>query len=200
MSEKEPDVPKKRRSKDRGVFEKEPCSGVWWIRYTDADGKLHREKVGPKGLARKVYEKRKTEVREQRFFPESVGKHEVQLSAVIEDYLKRVRGKLRSYRDCQPNGATWKNAFRGRTLRQIVPGDIERYVSRRQEEVAPASVNRELAFLKRVFNVAMSDGLTDSNPVRRVRMFKENNQRVRSSRKMKRRGCAMFLKSLNGLL
>src|SRR6266403_712841 len=54
----------------RGIFERPKDSGVWWVRYCDQDGQLHREKVGPKGLAVKVYAKRKTQVREQRFFPE----------------------------------------------------------------------------------------------------------------------------------
>jgi hypothetical protein len=30
--------------KQRGVFEKEPGSGVWWIRYFDQFGKKRREK------------------------------------------------------------------------------------------------------------------------------------------------------------
>jgi len=45
--------------------------------------------------------------------------------------------------------------------------------------MAPASINRELAFLKRVFTVAVGDGLADTNPVRAVKLFRENNRRVR---------------------
>jgi hypothetical protein len=37
--------------KQRGVFEKAPGSGAWWIRYADADRKISREKVGNKGAA-----------------------------------------------------------------------------------------------------------------------------------------------------
>ena len=40
-------------------------------------------------------------------------------------------------------------------------------------------MNRELAFLKRVFNVAIAAGEVDSNAVRAVKLLKENNQRVR---------------------
>lgn len=32
----------------RGVYEKEPGSAVWWIRWTDSKGRLHREKAGRK--------------------------------------------------------------------------------------------------------------------------------------------------------
>src|SRR5215469_17565995 len=54
---------------DRGLFEREEGSGVWWIHYHDANGRKHREKVDSKGLARKVYMQRKTEIAEGRYFP-----------------------------------------------------------------------------------------------------------------------------------
>ena len=47
-------------SKVRGVFEKLPGSGVWWIRYADSMGKAHREKAGAKNVAIALYQKRKT--------------------------------------------------------------------------------------------------------------------------------------------
>ncbi len=47
------------------------------------------------------------------------------------------------------------------------------------DELTPASINRQLAFLKRVFNVAIADGKAVTNPVRSVKLLKENNQRVR---------------------
>jgi hypothetical protein len=39
----------------RGVFEKEKGSGVWWIRFVDGDGHLHREVAGTKSAAIKLY-------------------------------------------------------------------------------------------------------------------------------------------------
>jgi hypothetical protein len=54
----------------------------------------------------------------------------------------------------------------GYALRQILPVDVERYVAKRICEVAPANVNRELQFLKPLFNVAIADGKADTNPVR----------------------------------
>src|SRR5436309_9469628 len=37
--------------KSRGVFEKVPGSGEWWIQYFDAKGNRHREKAGTKANA-----------------------------------------------------------------------------------------------------------------------------------------------------
>ena len=48
--------------KQRGVFEKERGSGVWWIRYFDQFGKKRREKAGSKSVAIKLYGKRKQQV------------------------------------------------------------------------------------------------------------------------------------------
>jgi hypothetical protein len=56
-------------NKQRGVFEKQPGSGVWWICYFDADGKRHREKVGRYTVAVDAYYQRKQEIREGRFQP-----------------------------------------------------------------------------------------------------------------------------------
>ena len=39
-----------------------------------------------------------------------------------------------------------------RTLREITTRDIERYIGKRRIEVSEASVNRELALLKTVYN------------------------------------------------
>jgi integrase len=65
-------------------------------------------------------------------------------------------------------------------LREITPGHVERYAARRRAEgLADASVNRELTFLRCVFNVAIADEKTDANPVLRKCFVKENNQRVR---------------------
>jgi site-specific recombinase XerD len=66
-----------------------------------------------------------------------------------------------------------------RPLRQVVAGDVQRHVAKRLSEVRPASVNRELAFLKRTYNVAIADGLLEMNPVRQVKLLQENNARVR---------------------
>lgn len=41
----------------RGVYENPADSGIWWVHYY-ADGKRHREKVGRKSDAIKLYQSR----------------------------------------------------------------------------------------------------------------------------------------------
>ncbi len=171
--------PRERSAADRGLFERPTGSGVWWVRYHDEHGREHREKVGPKALARKLYQKRKTEIQERRFFPERIRQRDRLLADVIDDYLSRIEHTLRSYRDCKRYGDYWKTALSGRTLHQVQPGDVQRYVAERIRKRLPATVNRELAFLKRVYNVAIADGLVEINPVQRVKLLRENNARTR---------------------
>jgi site-specific recombinase XerD len=163
----------------RGVFERPRGSGNWWIRYADEQGRIHREKAGPKSLAVRLYTRRKAEVQERRFFPERFRCRDVLLADFIRDYLARIQGALRSYVDLERHGRVWQAALGDRPLRQVVAGDVQRHVAKRLTTMRPASVNRELAFLKRVYNVAIADGLLETNPVRQVKLLTENNARVR---------------------
>jgi hypothetical protein len=170
---------KRIRARERGIFERPNGSGIWWVRYADENGRIHREKVGTKSLAFKVYQKRKTEVKERRFFPERFERRrEITVAEMIDDFLGRIRGH-RSYRDYARNARVWKEALKGKALRQVLPGDVERYVAARREAVRPATINRELAFIKRVFSVAIADGYIDADPAQRVKLLKENNVRTR---------------------
>lgn len=85
--------------KDRGIFERPRESGIWWVRYADNFGRIHREKVGPKGLAKATYQKRKTEVREGKFFPETLRrKREMLFKDMVKLYLEdHARPNKRSY-------------------------------------------------------------------------------------------------------
>jgi integrase len=50
---------------------------------------------------------------------------------------------------------------------------------RPKRAITPATVNREFAFLKHVYNVAIRDGKTLSNPVAKLKMLREPSGRVR---------------------
>jgi hypothetical protein len=47
-------MPRKIEKKVRGVFEKDPSSGIWWIWYY-INGTERREKIGRRGDAIKLY-------------------------------------------------------------------------------------------------------------------------------------------------
>ena len=64
-------------AKHKGLFEKVPGSGVWWIRYADATGRIRREKAGTKSVAITLYRKRKTEALQNRKLPERLRRRNV---------------------------------------------------------------------------------------------------------------------------
>jgi integrase len=149
--------------------------GDWWIRWKCPHGHLHRKLVGPKSLAQRESEKHRIE----RPCPTRRPKPVPHLLAdVIDEYLKHNKSK-RSWKDDDRHGKRWKERFRGRTLEEITTGELERIRTERVGTIKPATVNREFALLRRVFNVAIRDGKTERNPVAKLGMLKEPSGRVR---------------------
>lgn len=73
-----------------------------------------------------------------------------------------------------------KRVFSGKRLADINPFLIERYKRMRQEEGrSEVTINRELAFLKNLFTMAIKWGKASENPVKQVRLFREDNGRTR---------------------
>ncbi|MCJ7681865.1 MAG: site-specific integrase [Candidatus Aminicenantes bacterium] len=61
-------------------------------------------------------------------------------------------------------------------LEQITPFSIEKYRSQRLEDgVKKSTTNRELALLKKMFNLAIDWGYCQDNPVRKVKFFSEKD-------------------------
>ncbi len=76
--------------------------------------------------------------------------------------------------------------FKGKTFAQISPLLVERYkrerresMTKREETRAPATVNRELAVLSRIFTLAIKNRLTADNPCTEVKRLAADNRRVR---------------------
>ena len=161
--------------KQRGVFERPKGSGIFWIRY-HVHGRERREKVGGKQEAIDRYRERKTQARDGTLPQRSQDRL---MSDFVTEYLDGERHRMRAFREYSRHGAAWSERFRGMTLRSILPMDVQRWATRRAEEVSPATVNRELSFLRRVFNVALANDLVERNPVKKVRFYRENNARVR---------------------
>ena len=71
--------------------------------------------------------------------------------------------------------------FGGTLLTELGPFPIERYKLERRQAAAPATVNREIALLKHLFNMAEKWGLyRGRNPVKGVKFLSENNLQFRS--------------------
>src|SRR5439155_20453993 len=156
-------------------YEYPPGSDVWWVQYF-VDGRRRREKVGGKQAAINRYQQRKTEAREGRL---PTPQHDVPFDSFVTEYLEGERLRLRAFAEYERHGRVWSERFGHRPLRNILPLDVQAWATRRRAEVEPATVNRELSFLRRVFNVALANGLVERNPGKAVKLFDEPSGRVR---------------------
>lgn len=168
--------------KDRGLFERPAGSGVWWVRYHDQFGQEHREKVGSKAGAREVYAQRKAQVRLRKFIPEEVDRRPMTVPELVERYDEEFEANLRpsTVREYRRFGVYWSEHLRGCVLDAVTPADVEKWKAKRKRDgAAPATVNRAVSYLRRLFNLAIRDRLTANQPVPKGTMFREHNTRVR---------------------
>jgi integrase len=92
-------------------------------------------------------------------------------------YMEYAKGNKRSWRRDEQMLASLTAFFgKERQVKEIYPADIEGFKLARRKEVSGSTVNRELALLKHMFNLAIDwDLYLDTNPVRKVKFFQEMN-------------------------
>src|SRR5579859_4401383 len=164
--------------KERGVYEKHPGSGVWWIRYSDASGRIRRERAGTKTAAKKLYQIRKAEVFQGRKLPENLRVRRITFSEIAEDALAySAVHKPGSYRDDQSRMPSLVGWFGNDAIDTITPEQIRRKLEAAQKERdwAPATVNRYKALFSMAFRLALENGKATVNPVRLVRRQAESD-------------------------
>jgi integrase len=175
----------------------------YWIAYY-SDGQLVRESVSfDRQTAEKVLKTRQADVIRRRFrLPRT---EKMGFEEMAKRYLEWSKTNKKSWlRDV---GAI-KNIvpyFGNRRLTEISPLLVEKYKEKRKNTVriskvkkietqpANATINRELALLKHLFNLAIKWDYADSNPVKQVRFLREEmKERILSQGEIQR-----LLKSAN---
>lgn len=91
---------------------------------------------------------------------------------MAEEYVKEKAEKRSLGRDKKSLG-NLAPVFGKKPLHLITRRDIEAYSRERASKVKGATVNRELALLRHLFNIAIDKGYTDYNPVRGFKRFPE---------------------------
>jgi len=169
----------KNKKLPRGVFVR---NGEYWIRYADQHGKLHREKVGPLlEPAKRAVEKRRSDIREGKFFPDKVRQRVVPFSEIAREFLAHSKQTKRSYGHDVSRSETLLRLWRDCPLPDLSPGRIERDLAEcaEQEEWKPATYNRHRALVSGIFSLAIRNSKATANPVRGTKHRTENNARVR---------------------
>lgn len=171
--------------------------GNYFIDYR-VNGRRYREFIGTnKKLAQEVLHKRLTEIAENRFLDKK-NTQNIEFSKFAEEYIELyAKNNKKSWETDLQRIKPLKEFFSGKLLHQIDSLMVEAYKAKRKENLSYATVNRELALLKHIFTIAIQWGKAEDNPVKKVKLFRENNERVRF---LEKEEAERLVKNCNGYL
>lgn len=165
----------------RGIFEKAHGSGVWWVRYADAQGRERREKAGTKGMAMQLYRRRKTEAAQGRKLPENLRARPVTFQEITIAGIEWSKANKASWRQDCVRFAQINRLIGSRPAHEITPQELERALRKLMEDRgwAPATFNRVKSIISMAYRLAVQNGVVNSNPARLVRQMRVDNGRIR---------------------
>jgi integrase len=168
-------VSQQSESRHRGIFEKVPGSGVWWVRWHDSQGRRHREKIGPKSLAVKLYQKRRTEVLQQKKLPElhRPGFTFGEIAADALAYAEKYHRDFRSDRCRMVRPLAW---WKHRPADSLTPKEIEQRLAS-VTTWGDSTRNRIRTLLMTTYKLALRRGKAKENPARLIPAHPERNVR-----------------------
>jgi integrase len=157
--------------------------GKSWYYDFQYRGERYTGNIGPvsKTVAKEILAKKKAEAVEDRYELPSK-KPSPLFEAMAEEYLRyyQANRRPRSVERHQMAYQALQRVFAGKRLADINPFLIEKYKRLRKESGrSEVTINRELAFLKNLFTMAIKWGKANENPVSQVRFFREDNGRTR---------------------
>jgi site-specific recombinase XerD len=181
------------QDKMRGVFQRPPGSGIWWISYFDSNGQHHREKIGRRSVAVEAYVKRKREIREGRYVP-PVRKMKMTFKTLADRALADRRLRL-SPMTCLNDAGLLRRLDLGKiAATEVTPLMVDDALiklqadnehvpksakGRRTGRLSGSTLNIYRSFLNNIFAYGIRHGEVAVNPVRKAARYKENEQRVR---------------------
>jgi integrase len=158
------------------VLYQRPDSPYWWMRWY-IGGKLYREstRTGNKKKARKILKRKEDELlRNMGIVDADTITLKELIDKVIEDYKYNNK---RSLNKVEQRAEILYDFFgKEKVVVHILAKDIEEYTKNRHDKnKKPSTINRELALLKRGFNLLKQNGIIGSVP--HFKMLSEDNVR-----------------------
>src|SRR5438132_1420977 len=151
----------------------------WCVGFV-VNGRRVRETVGPnKRIAELVLSLRITQVLENRYFPPSRQLGRLPFKDFAQMYLEREGPLLKSIRTERNRVLAWAREFGSRPLGQITREEIEAWRRERMTTSRPATINRNLSRLRRMFSLAVEWELLEESPMKGMKFLRENNARTR---------------------
>ena len=169
---------RKEIKKVRGVYEKEPGSGIWWICYKQGQTRK-REKVGSRENAITLYQQRKTELLAGKKLPANLRKAAISFDELANEAVAwSAEFHPKDIRTVRNRMSTLVAKFGDRPAEDIEPLEIGNWLTA-NTHWAPATKNRYRALISLVYRQAMRNGKASRNPARLVAARVENNGRTR---------------------
>lgn len=166
----------------RGVYEKTKGSGIYWIRYTDAKGAYHREKVGRRSDAITLYNKRQHERTLRRKMPEKFHVKGVTFRELCDDALEycAAENNAKSTKELGYKINELLPVFGDTKAEEITKQDIIRWLEAesKSREWKASSRNRWQAAFSLIFRVGVDNEKIITNPAARIRR-KTESEKVR---------------------
>lgn len=169
-----------KQEKHKGVFERMKGSGIWWIRYTNEQGKRVTSKVGTFSAAVRVYDQRTTEIRLGILLPKSP-RRGTKFSDLVTDATKFSEKHHRASKDFKQRVELALPEFGNRIAESITTRELQDWLDEMAEERewTGGTQNRFKSSLSTVFREGMRAGKVSINPARLIRRSKESLGRVR---------------------
>jgi integrase len=150
------------------------CSDLWY------DGKRYQKSWGnvSKTLAKELENKFRNDIARGKHFPKP---KKILFETFADRYLEhaRLNKKPSSARRNATSIKMLMPHFERKFISDIHPFMVEQYKrARKGQGVSVATVNRDVATLRNLLNVAVSWGYLKQNPMAGVRLFKENNEKM----------------------
>ncbi|MEW6116163.1 MAG: tyrosine-type recombinase/integrase [Nitrospirota bacterium] len=168
----------RQRKKYDGLFLR---GKIWWMSFV-INGRQYREstETEDRKLAEIVRAKVLVEIAENRWFPRKQAEKKGWSDIVIlmNDNMEQREPKTQIF--YKQRLAYLDNYFKGHKLAQIDRTAIQDYLTQRRRDAAEdkkrcsgTTLNRELAILSKMFNLAIKQGWIDSNPCFGIERYKE---------------------------
>jgi site-specific recombinase XerD len=161
----------------RGVWEKVPGSGIWWIHYVDAEGKRRRERAGRKSDAIKLYAQRKADSIAGRKLAKPLRQRERRFRELAENALTYAKKHKANPADDEQKIGVLIQEFGDRIAESLTQQELTSFLDSRN--TGPATFNRYRATLSMIYREAIRNGWIEKNPARLMKAKKEPNGRIR---------------------
>jgi integrase len=156
-----------------------PERNRWLVEVRYPDGSRLRKRLRREREALRIWSAEQTKI-ENGTWHEQAPKT-VTFETALKQYREYSRVQNRSHDSyVEPALSVWEAHIKAKTLlAKITPALIEDVKLRRAQDVARSTVDKDLAVLKAFFNWCVARNLAASNPVRRVKLFHDDNSRLR---------------------